>query len=124
MPLSVSKVMNGNKTVVETFGYITTCTKFYMLKTMTKYMYNITDYGAILYDSRLPPDCERCAQEFAMATQPTTLLTTNPKCRIKVFPGLSILVPSLLFRTYSFTSVITGKLPIKLGPQIEINQRG
>ena len=32
--------------------------------------------------------------------------------------------PSSPSRTYAFTSVATGKLPKKLGPRVEVNQRG
>ena len=62
--------------------------------------------------------------QLSMEAQPRTLITIKPEQRIRASPGILSLGPSFLLLGLMLTSVATGKLPKKQGPQVEVNQRG
>ena len=56
----------------------------------------------------------------SVGSRPTTLITIHLNKELRPSLGSRPLVHP---HFYAFTSVYTGKLPKKLGPQVEVNQR-
>ena len=81
-------------------------------------MHNI----AATYDDKLPVGCGyKYIKRNALVTA-SNQLTINHKDRN--MPSLGSRPTSIITLTYALPVLPLGKLPKKLGPQIEVNQRG